>query len=64
MDIIPSVSYKSLTKYNNFSYCLLIVNAYYKIPKLYGMKNIITKEVMEKIDMFRAISGKVDKLSW
>ena len=48
MDIIPSTAPKSLTSDTNFSNYLLIVNAYSKIPKLYGMENITTAEVMEK----------------
>ena len=35
-----------------------------RISKLYGMKNIITEEVMEKIDTFQAIFGKVDEFGW
>ena len=31
---------------------LLIIDAYSKIPKLYGMENITTEEVMDKLDMF------------
>ena len=40
MDIIPSTATKSLTSDTTFSNCLLIVDAYSKIPKLYGMDNI------------------------
>ena len=40
MDIIPSTAHKSLTKDTTFSNYLLIVDAYSKIPKLYGMENI------------------------
>ena len=38
MDIIPLTATKSLTSDTNFSNYLLIVDAYYKIPKLYGME--------------------------
>ena len=48
MNIIPATSSKSLTKFAAFYNNLLTVDAYYKIPKLYGMENIITEEVMEK----------------
>ena len=37
MDIIPSTAPKSLTSDTTFSNYLLIVDAYSKIPKLYGM---------------------------
>ena len=30
------------------------MDAYFKIPKLYGMENITTEEVMDKLDMFQA----------
>ena len=36
MDIIPSTAPKSLTNDTTFSNYLLIVDAYFKIPKLYG----------------------------
>ena len=52
MDIIPSTAPKSLTSDKNVSNYLLIVDAYSKIPKLYGMDNITTEEVMDKLDMF------------
>ena len=42
MDIIPSTSPKILTSDTTFSNYLLIVNAYSKIPKLYGMEKITT----------------------
>ena len=37
------------------------MDAYSKTPKLYGMENTTTEEVMEKLDMFQAIFGKVDE---
>ena len=37
MDIVPSRAPKSLTSDTTFSNYLLIVDAYSKIPKLYGM---------------------------
>ena len=43
MDIIPSTAPKSLTSDTTFSNYLLIVDAYSKIPKLYGMDNITTE---------------------
>ena len=42
-DIIPSTAPEILTSDTTFSNYLLIVDAYYKIPKLYGMDNITTE---------------------
>ena len=64
MDIIPSTASKSLTSDTTFSNYLLIVDAYSKISKLYGMEKITTEEVMDKLDMFQSISGKIDKFGW
>ena len=58
MDIIPSTALKSLTCGTTFSNYLLIVDAYSKIPKLYGMEKITTEEVMDKLDMLQSIFGK------
>ena len=46
-----------------FSY-LLIVDAYFNIPKLYGMEKITTEEVMDKLDMFQSRFGKIDQFGW
>ena len=62
-DIIPSTAPKSLTNDTNFKNYLLIVDAYSKIPKLYGMENITTEEVMEKLDMFQSRFGKLTNLA-
>ena len=64
MDIILAKASKSLTEDTTFSNPLLIVDAYSKTPKLYGMKNITTEEVMEKLDMFQARFGIIDKFGW
>ena len=64
MDIVPSTSPKMLTSDTTFSNYLLIVDAYYKIPKLYGMENITTEEVMDKLDMFQSRFGKIDEFGW
>ena len=64
MDIIPSTAPKSLTCDTTFSNCLLIVDAYSKIPKFYGMDNITTEEDMEKLDMFQSRFGKIDQFGW
>ena len=59
MDIIPATAPKSLTSYTNFSNCLLIVDEYSKIPKLYGMVKITTEEVVDKLDMFQSRFEKI-----
>ena len=64
MDIIPSTALKSLTSDTTFSNYLLIVDAYSKIPRLYGMEKITTKEVMDKLDMFQSRFGKIDEFGW
>ena len=61
MDMIPSTAPKSLTSDTTFSSYLLIVDAYSKIPKLYGMENIRTEEVMDKLAMFQSRFGKIDQ---
>ena len=40
------------------------MDVHYKIPKNYGMENITTEEVMETLDMFQVIPGKLDDFSW
>ena len=64
MDIISAIPSKSLTKETTFSNYLLIVDAYSNIPKLYGMENITTEEVMDKLYMFQEISVKVNEFGW
>ena len=64
MDIVSSTAPKSLTSDTTFSNYLLIVDAYSKIPKLYGMDNITTEEVMEKLDMFLSRFRKVYQFGW
>ena len=64
MDIVPSTAPKSLTNDTTFSNYLLIVDAYSKIPKLYGMEKITTEEVMKKLDMFQYRFGKMDQFGW
>ena len=61
MDIIPSTAPKSLTSDTTFSNYLLIFDAYFKIPKLYGMEKITTEEVMDKLDMFQSRFWKIDQ---
>ena len=64
MDIIPSIPSKVLTKYTIFANNLLIVGAYYKLPRLYVTENITAEEVMDKLEMFQSIFGKIDKFGW
>ena len=60
MDIIPSTAPKSLTSDTTFSNYILIVDAYSKIQKLYGMDKITTEEVMDKLNMFQYIFGEIN----
>ena len=62
MDTVPSTSPKSLTSDTTFSNYLLIIDSYYKIPKLYGAEKITTEEVMDKLDMFQSRFGKLTNL--
>ena len=64
MDIIPSTVPKILTSDTTLSKYLLIVDAYPKIPKIYGMEKITTAEIMEKLDMFQYKFGKIDQFGW
>ena len=51
VDIISAISSKSLAKDTDSDNDLFVVNDYSKLPKLYGIKNITTEEVMDKLDM-------------
>ena len=64
MDIIPSTAPQSLTNDTNFYNYLLIVDAYLKITKLYGMNSITTEEVLDKLDMFQSRFRKIDQCGW
>ena len=64
MDIIPSTAPTSLTSDANFSNHILFVDAYSKIPKLYGKEKMTTEEVMDKLDIFQSIFGMIDKFGW
>ena len=64
IDIIPSTTPKSLNSDTTFSNYLLIVDAYSKIPKPYGMEKITTEEVMDKLDMFQSRFGKIEQFGW
>ena len=54
---------KRFHKWNNFSNCLLIVEAYSKILKLYGMERITTEEVMDKL-YFSIYNWKIEEFGW
>ena len=64
MDIIPSTAPKKLISDTTFSNYLLIVDAYSKIKKLYGVEKISTEEVMDNLDIFQSRFGKIDKFGW
>ena len=64
MDIIPATSPKRFTSETTLSNYLLIVDAYSKIPKLYGTEIITTEKVMDKLYMFQSIFGKIDEFVW
>ena len=64
MDVIPETLPNRLTSATTFSNYILIVDAYSKISTLYGKERITTEEVMDKLDMFQYIFGKIDKLGW
>ena len=53
-----------LTSDTTFSNYLLIVDAYSKIKKLYGIEKITKEEVMDKLDMFQSRFGKIDQFGW
>ena len=64
MDIIPTTAAKQLTSETTFSNYILIVDAYSKISKLYGMEKIATEEVMDDLGMFQSRFRKLDKFGW
>ena len=64
MDIIPSTSPKILISDTTFFNYLLIIDAYSKIPKIYGMEKITTEEVMDKLDMFQSRFVKMYQFGW
>ena len=64
MVVIPETVSNFLTSDITFSNYILIVDAYSTTPKLYGMAKISTVKVMDKLDMFQSIFGKIDKFGW
>ena len=64
LDIITATAPNSFISKTTFSNYILIVDAYPKIAKLYGMEIITTEELMDKLDMFQYRFGKIDKFGW
>ena len=64
IDIIPATAPKRLTSNTTCSNGHSIVDAYYKILKLYGIDKITTEEVMDKLDMFQSRFGKINEFNW
>ena len=64
MGNISETPLKCLTSDTTFSKYLLIVDAYSKTSKLYGMEIITIEEVMDKFDMFQSRSVKIDEFGW
>ena len=64
MGIISATSSKNLAKQTTFANYLLILNAYSRIQKLYGMENITTEEVMDRQYVFQERFVKVDEFGW
>ena len=64
MDIIPETPPKHLTSDTTFSNYHLSVDAYSKTPKLDVTERITNEEVIDKLDMFQARFGKIDKFGW
>ena len=61
MDIITPTFQKILTSETTFSKIYFNLLSILKTPKIYGMERITTEEVMDKLDMFLASFGKIDK---
>ena len=64
MDIIPATTRNIFTSENNLLNYILIVDAYSKIPQLYGMDRIHTEKVMDKLDTFQSRFGKIGEFGW
>ena len=62
MDIIPSTTPKILTRDTNVSNYILIVDAYPKIPKFYGMEKSQQKRLLKNWICFIPDSGKLINL--
>ena len=53
-----------MTSDTTFSNYLLIVYAYSKIPKLYGLAGNSREEVVDNLDMFQSRFGTINKFGW
>ena len=62
MDIVPSTAPKSLTSDTTFSNYLLIVDAYSKITKIYGMEKSQQKKLWTNWICFNLDLGKLNNL--
>ena len=60
----PSHISQKFNKRHYFYNYLLNLDAYSKIPKLYGMENITNKKVMYKLYMFQSRFVKLDEFGW
>ena len=64
MNIIPPTVPRSFTSDTTFSKYLLIVDAYSKIPKFYGMEKITTEKVIGKLDLFQSRFWIIEEFGW
>ena len=64
MDIIPLPCRQGLTAKTTFANYLLVVDAYSRMTRLYGLEETTTEAVMDKLDVFIAELGKVDRFGW
>ena len=51
-------------KWDHFFKYFFIVDAYSKTTELYVVDKITTEEVIDKLDIFQASFGKIDKFGW
>ena len=64
MDIIPATAQFFLTSETTFSNYILFVDTHSKTTKIYGMERITTEKVMDTLDVFQSIFGKIDEFGW
>ena len=64
MDIIPAPHKSSFDPDCDFSHYLLIVDTYSRIPRLYGLNDLNTEAVVEKIEELVARYVKVNDFGW
>ena len=53
-----------MTSETTLSNYILIVDAYSKTPTRFSTEIITTEEMMDKLDRFQPIFGKIDKFGW